>query len=321
MKDTVEEQPVESIEDAIGAAFDEAEQGDEIEEQEEVVEPIEEPAEESEVEDEEEVEESEDDAEEGPKEEKLDPPEHWSAADKEVFSKQSKEGQEFLLRRHKEMEADYTRKSQDIAKDKRQMDSIKDALEPYRHQFERSGLDYAGAVRQLASWDSALRTGGRDALMQLAQAYQINLSEPESDEYIDPQVKQLQDQVKQMQTLTSQQMQAAQQARQKQVSDLIQTFRDEKDETGNLRHPHFESLKDDITALFNAGLATDLKSGYQKALAMRPDLQIVKETPKVDQAERVRKAKKAATGVKSSGAVAKKNRDSMSLEQEIASYF
>src|SRR6188768_1563832 len=39
-------------------------------------------------------------------------PEHWSAEDKATFAKLPQEGQSFLLRRHGEMEAEFTRKSQ-----------------------------------------------------------------------------------------------------------------------------------------------------------------------------------------------------------------
>ena len=72
------------------------------------------------------------------------------------------------------------------------------------------------------------------------------------------------------------------------------------------------------------GKVNDLSEGYQKALAMRPELNVQPKPegkPDISQAEKVRKAKKAATGVKSSGAVAKKNREAMTLEEEIASHF
>ena len=42
-------------------------------------------------------------------------PEHWSAEDKAAFSKLAPEGQQFLLRRHGDMEAEFTRKSQTSA--------------------------------------------------------------------------------------------------------------------------------------------------------------------------------------------------------------
>src|SRR5262245_54218195 len=43
------------------------------------------------------------------------PPSNWSAEDRASFSKLSPEGQEFLLRRHSEMEGDYQRRVQATA--------------------------------------------------------------------------------------------------------------------------------------------------------------------------------------------------------------
>ena len=254
---------------------------------------------------------------------KLEAPEHWAEKDKEVFNSQTKEAQEWLLDRHKAMEGDYTRNRQEFAFKERQFDAIEDALKPYQQEFQRAGLDYAGAVRQLASWDTALRQGGRDAVMQLAQAYNIDLNEPESDEYIDPQVKSVQDEIKQLKTLQSQQLQAAQQQRQQQILTTIESFRTATDEQGNLAHPHFDTLQNDITQLWQAGMVNNLDDGYRKALALHPELNkpVVKAESKPSQVDKVRQAKKAATGVKSSGAVGKKVRDKMTLEEEIASFF
>lgn len=250
----------------------------------------------------------------------LEAPEHWAERDRELFNDQSKEAKEWLLERHKSMEGDYTRKSQEFASDKRQYDAITDALSPYTAEFQQAGLDNAGAVRQLAGWHNALRTGGKAAILQLAETYKIDLSETD-DLDIDPTVKTLQNEVSQLRADSTRQVQAAQQDKQKQLYDVIQAFESEKDESGKLKNPHFNTLRDDITRLFQSGIAADLPDAYNKALTFRSDLTVLKE-PKVteekpDQAEKVKKAKKAATGVKSSGATSK--RRDMTLEEEIAS--
>ena len=45
----------------------------------------------------------------------LEPPQHWPAEKKELFRSQTPEAQQFLLERHKAMEGDYTRKTQELA--------------------------------------------------------------------------------------------------------------------------------------------------------------------------------------------------------------
>jgi hypothetical protein len=196
---------------------------------------------------------------------------------------------------------------------------VTDALAPYQAEFSRAGLDEAGAVRKLAAVHQALKTDGKSAILNLAQTYGIDLNE-ESQEYTDPALRQVQSQLTDLQNQTARQEQAAQQDKQEALLSAIQTFEQETDGSGKLAHPHFKALQGDITALFRAGLAKDLSEGYGKALAMRPDLVVVPKTiPKVDRAEKVRRAKKAATGIKSSGAVGKNPAKVMTLEEEIAS--
>lgn len=345
MKDTDDNQPV-SIEDEIASAIDsaeevedeteqvesepESEKDDETESKEHEESPEElEKEDDGEVEDdaeadenpEEDSEKSEEEATQESEEDKLDAPEHWSASDRETFSKQPREAQDFILERHKSMEGDYTRKSQEFASDKRQFDAITDSLAPYQAEFQSAGLDNAGAVRQLASWHSSLKTGGKSAILQLAQMYNIDLTETD-DQDTDPAVRNLQAQVSDLKTQTARTVQAAQQDKQNQLYQTIQAFQAETDENG-LTHPHFETLHDDITRLFSAGIAKDLEDGYNKALMFRPDLVAKKPAPvveKPDQAAIVKKAKKAATGVKKSGATSKISREKMTLEEEIASH-
>src|SRR5688572_13763099 len=103
----------------------------------------------------------------------LEAPQHWSAEDKAVFSKLQKEGQEFLLRRHKDMEADYTRKTQEVADTKRFRDNFDQLLNPYRNQFAMHGLDDVGAVRYLLGWYQSLQQNPEQTIMGLAQQYGV----------------------------------------------------------------------------------------------------------------------------------------------------
>ena len=341
-KDSQDNDPVESIEDEINAIIDSGEEEviddqpvDEVEEvndgsEEQPSEEDDEPSEEAEddtgsdettdTEPSEDEEDIQGDATEAGDEPKLEAPEHWAASDREVFNSQTKESQEFLLKRHREMEGAMTRKSQELSSKTRQFDAVEDALSPYRAEFSAAGLDSAGAVRQLASWHDSLKTGGRDAILKLASIYQIDMTE-EDQEYIDPALSTIKNELSELKHLTAQQQQAAQREQQSQLERVIDSFVTETDEGGKPKHPHFNALHDDIVKLFNAGMVKDLADAYNKALALRPDLTPAKPEPapvtKIDQALKVKKAKKAATGIKSSGAT-KRKRAEMSLEEEIA---
>jgi len=351
-KDTVEKQPVDKIEDEIASLIEaadekvedenESKEAEDENEEPEVSEPGDAEDEPVEVESDEDNDETREDDVEGDTDGEpdtgaesadepgdgdtpelpLEAPEHWAAGDRELFNNQPREAQEFILERHKSMEGDYTRKSQETAAIKRRDDAVTDALAPYTAEFQQAGLDHAGAVRQLASWHDSLRTGGKAALLQLANMYNIDMSETE-DQFVDPTVKTLQNEVSQLRADSTRRTNEAQQDKQNQLLAVIQQFENETSDTGALKHPHFKTLQDDITRLFSSGIATDLPDAYAKALTFRPDLTVRKEpaktVSKVDQASKVKKAKKAATGVKSSGASSKVNRGEMSLEQDIAS--
>ena len=258
--------------------------------------------------------------------EKLEAPHHWSEPDKEAFNEQPPGAQEYILKRHKEMEGHFTRKNQEMSDTQRQYDAMRDALAPYEQEFARSGLDNAGAVRQLAHWHSALKTGGKPAVLELARMYGVDLSEPDADDNIDPALRQTQAQLTEMNTRLARQEAEAQQREQNQLLATIQAFETQTDDRGQLLHPHFKELQDTITGLYQAGESlkpASLEDAYNKALLLNPTLTAKKPkveiVPKVNPAEKVKQAKKAATGVRSSGAVGKKERSKMTLEEEIAS--
>lgn len=349
-KDTPSE-PVDSIEDDIKAIIDEKEvieptdeaetNEDELPEEKasEETEEVDETGDDSEADktgdkDAEESEEGSDEASsegdledsEGEGDNKLEAPEHWAAPDREVFNEQTPKAQEWLLKRHKEMEGNLTRKSQDFATDKRQLDAITDALRPHEAEFAQAGLDHAGAVRQLASWHNSLRTGGKAAILQLAGMYNIDMSEEVQE--IDPSLAAIKQELSVLRNQTTQQQATAQQEKQDQLFRVIKAFESETDGNG-LKHPHFAALEEDLVKIFNnaatLGKPIELSDAYKQALIFRPDLTPLKKEAvkvadnKADQLEKVKKAKKAATGIKSSGATKQKRAD-LSLEEEIASH-
>jgi oligoendopeptidase F len=220
------------------------------------------------------------------------------------------------------MEGHFTRKNQEMADIKRQFDAVRDALTPYEQEFAQSGLDYAGAVRQLASWHNALKSGGKAAVLQLASSYGIDLDA--DDEYVDPAMRQTQAQLAEIKAQLARNTAEAQQARRAELAAEIKNFQTATDSEGKILHPHFDALETDIAQLFEAGMCSSLEEGYKKALRLRDDLAAPKPRTAVkgiDPAEKVKQAKRAATGVKSSGAVGKKDRGKMTLEEEIASHF
>jgi hypothetical protein len=79
-------------------------------------------------------------------------PEHWSAEDKATFSKLPQEGQAFLLKRHGEMEAEFTRRAQASAGAVQFTQSLAPVFTDRRIQtsLQQMGLNPTQAVREWA---------------------------------------------------------------------------------------------------------------------------------------------------------------------------
>jgi len=260
-------------------------------------------------------------------EDPLEAPAHWSAEDRETFNNAPREAQEFVLRRHKEMEADYTRKTQETAEARKRGEQFDDVLAPYRQQFGLQGMDDVGAVRQLFSIYGSLQQNPAETIQWLAQQYGIDLAQPKQEE-IDPVISQLNQRFSNLESQITQQNQTAAMQAQQQVSAQITGFAQAKDEAGNLKHPHFETVKEQMGRLVGSGIASDLDDAYAKAVRLHPDLTEQIKTQEQEKKEReaierkkqaAAKAKKAASGVKSGTTTGKKAPAEMSLEDEIRS--
>lgn len=336
---TAESQPAEkSLIEDLETAIDETENKDEekVEETtEEVDEETTEDDEETEASDESEEQDSDDDdSTDGEEDEELDEelealeaPIHWAAEDRETFDSAPRETQEFILRRHKEMEADYTRKTQETAEARKRGEQFNEVLAPYREQFSLQGMDDVGAVRQLATIYGQLQQNPAETVAWLAQQYGVDLSQPEQGE-VDPAIQVLQDKISGVETLITQQNQTANQQAQQQIQTQISDFAQLKDEAGNIKHSHFEAVKEQMGQLVGSGIASDLDDAYAKAVQLHPELveqDTAKERDRKDAEAKERKkkaaakAKKAASGVKSGTTTGKKASAEMTLDDEIRS--
>lgn len=229
--------------------------------------------------------------------EAIEPPEHWSEGDRETFSSLPKEGQEFLLRRHREMEADYTRKTSEIA-------PIRKALEPFRPAMEQYGLNEAQAIgtitqaaQQFWNYQNQLQTQPQEAIRAIAAQFGIEL---EGDAYADPDLKSLRQELNETKQQLAQFQQSQFQTQQQSLQSQIEEFA--KD------HPHFETLRAEMGALMQAGRAKGLEEAYEMAKWANPETrqkildEQKAEAKKKAEAERkakADKAKKASVGVRS----------------------
>jgi hypothetical protein len=230
-------------------------------------------------------------------------PEHWSAEDKATFAKLPQEGQAFLLKRHGDMEAEFTRKSQASAG----AVQFAQALAPVFNdpQISRSlqaaGVHPVQAIQEWAQWHRmGTSENQQDKFTLLVDLTQrmgldparifsaLNQSPPnptgltEAD-LKDPAVKFLADQfgrttskISALEGQLQQRERAEQQAREQLGLQYARTnvdhFADEKSSDGRPLRPHFDAVLPIIIDLFKANPQRDMAEAYETACWAHPDV-------------------------------------------------
>jgi hypothetical protein len=209
------------------------------------------------------------------KETPLEAPKNWSEEVRSKFKDLPRDAQEYMLKRDKEMTADYTRKTQEVAQQRKSFESLDKVIAPMRQQIAASGVGEAEYISRLLNADMALRNNPKMAIKQLAQGYGIDLSSIEENvdwNDSDPQITQLQQQnqaiLAELNQFKRQNLQSARQ----QTENQISAFAESKDEKGNLKYPHFEQVRVKMGNLIDAGEAKGLEDAYAKSIRLDDDL-------------------------------------------------
>jgi hypothetical protein len=217
-------------------------------------------------------------------------PENWSASDKAMFKLQSAEAQDFLLRRHKAMEADYTKKLAPLADLKKEYEPVQQLFAPHLDVLKQKGLTPQSVIRRWADVETALANGkGIDIISGLVKGYGIDKAalgkalgftstpaEQQSTDqtagstYTDPTAQLLErleqkiaqsfapklakiDQWEQAQQ--NERLTAAQQREAKVESDIT-NFKSAASPQGELLHPYYEEVEPAMVALASSYVAS-----------------------------------------------------------------
>ena len=197
-------------------------------------------------------------------------PQHWSAEHKETFSKIPEEHRGFILQRYKEIEGDYTRKSQDLAKQRKRYDSMDEVFEPVRANLNMQGIDEAQLMKQYLAYHQNLQKDPAATLKYLAQQYNVNLGEDAQEEYVDPEIKQLRDQNHQLNQKISNIESQFTQSHTDQARLTLEKFTSEKNEKGELKHPFYNEVRPMMGRFLQSGEAEDINKAYEMAVRVNP---------------------------------------------------
>jgi len=206
----------------------------------------------------------------------LQPPTSWSAEAKAEWSKLSPALQQAVSKREGEMSSG----AQKWSEERRQYDEM---LTPVRAAAQRAGVDEREGLQKLIAANDFLERDPENAIRWLAQAYNVDLSKPPSQQpqpRPDSAVNQLYQRIAQLEGHINS----------REEGELQQTISAFASEPG---HEHFEAVRPFMGHLLSTGQATSMQDAYDKAIWATPEIRtqlIAGQT-----AEAARKAKERET--------------------------
>jgi len=238
-----------------------------------------------------------------------DAPANWSASDKAMFKLQSPEAQEFLLRRHKAMEADYTRKVQEHADLRKDYEPVQKLFAPYLDVLKQKGLTPHTVIQRWADVETKLANPQTrlDIIEGIVKGYNIDKAdlakrlgftstpsgqlgteqnpgtpddptaqmlarlEQRIKDSFAPQLAKI-DQFEQNQQIAAQR---AATERESAVETKITNFKSAADKDGNLLHPYYDEVEPAMIALAQSYAASEqplpeLDALYDQAVWANP---------------------------------------------------
>jgi hypothetical protein len=232
-------------------------------------------------------------------------PEHWAKDHKELYGKlKDPEARALVKEFDKTFHQLHQKKASEV------MEPIKQAFAPFAEELRANNMTEVQAISALVSerknFMHQMQTNGKQYLMSLAQQFNIPLDDVEFGEP-NTQVVALQNQVNELtRTLQGFQQQGIER-QQSEINSQIEAFANAKDEAGNARYPHFDTVVDEmalqIAAAKQQGVTMTLEDAYKRAVRANDELyqQEVKRELEKQEAQRKADVEKAKANKHLSG--------------------
>ena len=235
----------------------------------------------------------------------VEPPARWTPDKKAAFATWPRDVQEAVVARNSELEADYTRKTQDAAELRRTAEPILNAIKPFEAYLNELapivGQTPDTMIASLLGVEYQLRTGDphqkAQALRDIAASYGIDLaalsrgelpaehgaSQTRVNALVDPHYQQLRQSFGTLEQRLAHTEQMIEAERQRQTAQEIEAFINARDASGRPRHPHFQRVRGVMVQLLGDDPALTLEAAYQKAIeplqqAIAEELRVRQET-------------------------------------------
>jgi hypothetical protein len=229
-------------------------------------------------------------------------PAHWSQSDKDMIAGLPKEHQGKVVERYKAIEAGYAPKLQRAAQIEQEYRGAMEIFEPHMRGLRQAGKTPSDIIRgwhsieqdMIQGREYAARGGvndmGAQHVARMIAAYNIDPGrvaallrgeQPEGNMGAGAQPppaaipQQFLQAFNSLEQRLNQREAADQAAKEAAVNSQMDTFINEKDETGQLKHPYFSELERDMTMLaqtmLSQGMQPTIADLYQRAVYANPE--------------------------------------------------
>lgn len=218
----------------------------------------------------------------------LEPHPRWAEADKARFATLPREAQEFLLNREKATEADYTRKTQEIAEQRKSIEPLVNETLKHDQLFRHIGTTPDRFMSESAAVATNLLTGSANergqAIAYLVNRYSIppeavvhalgiplhggENGQPTADPHVATLVQQISQLKHELGSIREQSTISERQRAEAEFNALALA----KDEAGQPKFPHFERVRQSMIQLASTGAADTWDAAYSKAVRLDDDL-------------------------------------------------
>ncbi|MGL1921979.1 MAG: hypothetical protein OCD03_13225 [Hyphomicrobiales bacterium] len=241
--------------------------------------------------------------------------EHWDSEMTDAFATLNDTGKQAMLNMSKNLQAGFTRKSQETAEKVRSLDTIENSIpQGLKDTLQAQNMSTSEGVGNLIGLYEKSQQDPMGYMQWFAQQHGIDLGQmnqqPQegSQQFDDPAMAQLQQQIDGLNNQIAGQQQTQQKAQHDQLNQTITDFKDTLDDGGNLKYPHYEQVKGMMGSILasqpeyqSMNDAEALETAYQSAVYADPKLRDAMQTQAVNtQVEQhqkhlnLKKAKKAA---------------------------
>ena len=237
-------------------------------------------------------------------------PKTWPEEQRESFEPLPEDQQQFLLKREKERDAAFTRKTTELAEQRKQVQPISDVLAPYEQRIRSAGLSNAEFVHRQIALGEAMTNDPVGTLVEAARQYQVSdqvahrlgssvsgVAQPEANnpqQMVDPHVQQLQQQVHSHAQVIAEMEQNRYRESVGQLVDSVERFIQEKNQDGSLKYPYYEELKHSMAELIQGKIASNLVDAYSKAELLNVDVSQEKQRKAIDEVAKKEETRRLA---------------------------